>query len=110
MKRVLIESPYAASPDHSVEDNVEYARDCLFHSIALGEAPVAFHLLYTQCLDDTVAAERSLGFQCSRVWYEAVHYVAVYTDHGISRGMESGMSYARGLGLEIVFRTLGAPE
>jgi hypothetical protein len=50
MKRVILGSPYAGD----IERNISYARKCIRHSLSLGEAPIASHLLYTQegILDD----------------------------------------------------------
>ena len=59
MRRVIVESPYAGN----VEGNIEYARACVRDSLARGEAPIASHLLYTQCgvLRDELATERAMG-------------------------------------------------
>lgn len=67
MKRVIIESPYAAANGHTVAKHEEYARRCVADSLARGEAPFAGHLLYTQpgVLDDTNSKQRKLGPACS---------------------------------------------
>lgn len=47
MRRVVLESPYAGN--FIVRWlNRRYARKCVRHSLSLGEAPIASHLLYTQ--------------------------------------------------------------
>lgn len=102
---VIIESPFAGKR----EKNIAYARAALRDSIHRGEAPIAFHLLYTQpgVLDDNIADERSLGISRSTAWYEAADKIVVYTDLGISPGMQLGMDFARQLGKLIEARHIG---
>jgi hypothetical protein len=111
MKRVIIESPFRAQDHIAYRENVSYAQMALRDSLMRGEAPLAFHLLYTQSLNDAVAEERELGMKVSREWYKHVDIVAVYEDHGTSSGMESGITYAdnlilEGYELEIDYRRL----
>lgn len=90
MRRVIIESPYAAAPEHDVESNVAYARRCVRDSLARGEAPIASHLLYTQpgVLDDDVPDERTQGIAAGLAWAEAAEAIVFYIDHGWSKGMK----------------------
>lgn len=103
-KRVIIESPYAGD----VERNERYARACLADSLKRGEAPIAFHLLYTQdgVLDDTKPEERAAGIAASQFWYHSAELVAIYRDLGMSNGMLVGMDYAEQLRLPTEFRLL----
>ena len=70
MKRVIIESPYAPSADHTIEDHLRYLRACMADSIHRGEAPYASHALYTQpgVLRDGVPEERTLGIGAGFAW------------------------------------------
>lgn len=104
MKLVVIESPYAGH----VARNKEYARQCMRHSLGLGEAPIASHLLYTQpcILDDTVPEERQQGIDAGLAWGEKADLVAVYTDFGISKGMRYGIEAAKSANIPIVYRRL----
>lgn len=102
MKRVLIESPYAGD----VERNEAYARECMWDSLARGEAPFASHLLYTQVLNDTIPDEREAGVNAGFAWAEHADLVAVYVDFGYSPGMLLGMSRARDYGQKIEVRRL----
>ena len=88
-RRVVIESPFAARPDWSVESNIDYARQCMRNSILRGEAPIASHLLYTQpgILDDNIPEERALGIECGLIWAQVGSFSVFYTDHGWSSGM-----------------------
>jgi hypothetical protein len=102
MKLVVIESPYAGD----VEANMAYARECVLDCLRRNEAPYASHLFYTQVLDDTKPEERARGMEAGFRWGEKADLVAVYTDRGVSRGMEEGIRQAKLRGTPIDFRTL----
>jgi len=99
---VIIESPYMGN----VKSNVAYARKCMSDSLLRGESPFASHLLYTQVLDDTKEIERLTGMSRAFNWYRHADLMAVYTDKGISKGMEMGMEVAKNLGINIEYRNL----
>jgi hypothetical protein len=104
MRRVILESPYAGA----VELNERYARACLRHSLGLGEAPLASHLLYTQpgVLNDQVPEERTTGIYAGHAWTPYASAVVVYTDLGISNGMTKGINQGVNLGIPIEYRKL----
>jgi len=104
MKRVILESPYSGN----VISNVTYARQCLRHSLLLGESPLASHLLYTQpgILDDNDRNERAHGINAGHAWLPHADYMVVYVDLGISEGMEAGIISAEFARLPIYYRTL----
>lgn len=104
MKRVIIESPYAGD----VAENERYARAALRDSLMRGEAPIASHLLYTQpgVLDDLAPEERQQGIDAGLAWGDAAELTAVYTDRGISRGMEYGIANAKRAGRQVDYRTI----
>lgn len=83
MKRVIILSPYKGD----IEANIQYAWECVIDSLRRHEAPFASHLFYTEVMNDTDPAQRSLGFQCEEAWLRGSELVAVYTDRGLSPGM-----------------------
>jgi len=104
MKRVIVESPYAGD----VRGNERYARACMKDCLHRGEAPFASHLLYTQpgVLDDTVPAERTLGIEAGLAWAEATELVGVYTDRGVTPGMQLGIDRHREQGRTVEERQL----
>lgn len=104
MKLVVLESPYAGD----IETNVVYARQCVRDSVLRGEAPIASHLLFTQpgILDDSVTEERSLGINAGHAWIRVAEALIVYTDMGISKGMEYGIAAAEHAGIPIEYRSL----
>lgn len=102
MEFVLLESPYAGN----VEENEKYARECMRDSLLRGEAPFASHLLYTQCLDDLDPTERQMGIEAGlKIGSYAVKTV-VYTDLGISTGMNYGIENAMASKRPVEYRTI----
>jgi len=106
VKLVILESPYAGD----VEANVAYARRCVRDSLSRGEAPIASHLLYTQpgVLDDDVPEEREKGIRAGLAWREVAQGSVVYTDRGMSKGMEYGVAAALAAGRTVEYRSIGA--
>lgn len=105
MKRVILESPYAGD----IQRNITYARRCVRASLLRGEAPIASHLLYTQegILDDSVARERACGIEAGLTWKSVAEGIVVYTDCGITRGMQYGIQVAKEAKLPIEYRQIG---
>lgn len=106
MKKVVIESPFAGD----VKRNLKYLRACMRDCLLRGEAPFASHALYPQpgVLDDDTPSDRELGIQAGFVWGAAAEVTVVYTDLGISRGMEYGIAAAAKAGRPVETRSLGA--
>lgn len=115
MRRVILESPYAGTSNWTPIRwwqrlmNIRYARACVRDSLLRGEAPIASHLLYTQpgVLRDEVPSERKHGINAGLAWRTVADASVVYTDRGISSGMDYGIKAARSSGLPVEFRTLG---
>lgn len=105
---VEVESPFAGD----VEANIEYARRCMRDCLLRGEYPIASHLLYTQpgILDDLNPEERKLGMEAGKAWSAFAHKTVVYTDRGMSGGMEWGIKEAERCGRPVEYRSLGAAE
>ena len=101
--KIILESPYAGKDK---ERNRCYARRCLHHSLSMGESPLAFHLLYTQVLNDDDKNEREKGMLLSEEWYETAEMVAAYLDFGVTKGMQRGMDLATKLGMPIEMRSI----
>lgn len=104
MKRVIVESPYAGD----IETNLRYLRACMADCLSRGEAPFASHALYTQpgVLRDEDPEEREQGIQAGFAWRQAASATIVYSDLGITRGMQYGINHAQGLGQVVEFRQL----
>lgn len=104
MRRVILESPYAGD----IGMNTDYARHCLLDSLGRGEAPLASHLLYTQVLRDHIADERAKGIAAGHAWITAADAVVVYTDLGISPGMQAAIDLAGQFNVPVEPRKLPA--
>lgn len=107
MRRVILESPFAGD----IAANIAYARQCIRDCLKRGEAPIASHLLFTQpgVLADGVPEERKLGMEAGWAWQAVADAIVVYTDRGISSGMQAAIDRAREKwphSLVIEFRTL----
>tara|TARA_Y100000310_G_scaffold342527_1_gene446180 strand:- start:24910 stop:25245 length:336 start_codon:yes stop_codon:yes gene_type:complete len=102
--RVIIESPYAGD----IEKNLNYLRAAMRDCALRGESPYASHALLTQpgVLNDDNEAERNLGITLGFAWREVAEKTVVYTDLGISYGMQLGVKHAEEMGREIEYRTL----
>lgn len=102
---VILESPFAGDEAR----NIAYGRRCLHDSLMRGEAPIASHLLYTQpgVLDDAIPQERTLGIDAGLAWKAVAQASVVYTDYGISQGMQHGIDVAIAAGLRVERRTIG---
>lgn len=104
LRRVILESPYAGD----VETNTAYARAAMRDSLTRGEAPLASHLFYTQprVLDDGVPDERALGIEAGLAWGAQAEATVVYTDLGVTPGMELGIARATAEGRSVEYRSL----
>ena len=101
---VNIESPFAGD----VDANIKYARACMRDSLLRGEFPFAMHLLYTQegILNDDLPEERKRGIAAGLAWGRHARKTVVYTNLGITPGMEIGIQRAKDEGREIEYRVL----
>lgn len=103
MRRVIIESPYAGETAR----NVAYAQAAMYDCLRRGEAPFASHLLYTQVLNDLIPSDRALGIAAGLAWAAAADAVIIYTDLGVTDGMEQALTEARAAGRVVEYRHLG---
>lgn len=87
---VILESPFAGD----FKKNRAYANECLRDSLMRGEAPFASHILYTEALDDTIPKEREIGIEAGLAIGKYASKTVVYTDLGISAGMQYGIDRA----------------
>lgn len=108
MPLVILESPFGSNDPKVVEKNISYARMAVRDSLLRGEAPIASHLLYTQpgILDDNIPKERELGINAGLAWRKVAQKSVVYTDRGITKGMEYGIKAAESAGNPVEYRTI----
>jgi hypothetical protein len=107
-RRVILESPFWAADEAGIAENVAYAKRCARDCLMRKEAPFASHLIYPAgILDDNLQTERILGIRAGLAWGTAAEATVVYTDRGISRGMEIGIEDAKRAGRVVEYRKLG---
>lgn len=102
---VTLESPYAGD----VERNLTYGRRAMADCLRRGEAPFASHLLYTQpeVLNDAIPEERMLGIAAGFSWGPWAKHIVVYTDYGVTAGMQKGIELYATMGIRIYRRQIG---
>ncbi len=105
MRIVVIESPFAGD----VPRNLRYLRACLRDSLLRDEAPYASHALYTQpgVLDDGDPDDRKRGMEAGFRFKKFADATIVYTDLGISAGMQAGIDASIAQGFTYEYRDLG---
>lgn len=105
MKKVIVESPYAGN----ILVHIAYAKRAIKDSLDRSEAPYASHLFFTQegILDDTKPEERKLGIEAGLLWGKSADLTAVYSDYGLSKGMEMGIERAKQENRPIEYREIG---
>lgn len=103
---VILESPFKGANEKEFERNVLYAQFCVLDSLQKGEAPYASHLLYTQVLNEHDPAQRTFGIDAGLEFGKVCSKSVVYTDFGISSGMQKGIDHALRHGREVQMRTL----
>lgn len=108
LRPVIVESPFGSDDEQIIDRNIAYARRALHDCIMRGEAPFASHLLYTQpgVLDDADPAERALGIEAGLVWGDFAEATIVYSDLGLTRGMNQGIARALAAGRKVEYRSL----
>jgi hypothetical protein len=102
--RVIIESPFQGNQIK----HKEYLCACMHDCLSRNEAPFASHGLYTQngVLDDNDSNERDKGIKAGFAWHNIADKMVVYTDLGVTSGMELGIRNAESIGLPVIYREL----
>lgn len=100
---VILCSPYRGDRSR----NAAYLRACLRDSYERGEAPHASHAIGPLALNDDNDAERAAGLQAELAWIPGASAVVVYTDLGVSDGMQGTIDHAMRIGKRIERRTIG---
>lgn len=103
---VILESPFKGATEQEFERNVLYAQFCVLDSLQKSEAPYASHLLYTQVLNEQDPQQRTFGIDAGLEFGKVCSKSVVYTDLGISEGMQKGIQHALMQGRPIEMRTL----
>lgn len=107
--KVVLESRFAAENVEGLLLNKKFTLACMRDCFLKGEAPYASHVIYAQThiLDDFVASERAIGIKAGFFWGDEAEKTIVYTDLGISSGMQMGIDHAKKMNRPVEFRELG---
>jgi len=99
----VVESPYGGDPE-TVARNLRYLRACLHWCVHNGFTPYASHGLLTQpgVLRDELPGERRLGLGGGLALGDLLPVRLVFTDLGITSGMEAGIKRATRLGQHVI--------
>lgn len=103
---ILLESPFSSDSQKVFCDHYFYL--CLVARKLMKEqndAPLFFHALYTQMLNDNVVKERDLGLEKSFHWHTKGDCKLYAIDRGISKGMILGALDSIEKNIEIQFFT-----
>ena len=103
MKLVYICSPYRAEDKETLQRNIDYAKELTKESLLRGECPVAPHLYMTQCLDDNVDQERTIGLEAGIEILRKCDRVIVGMRYGISKGMKAEIKKSGQYAIQILF-------
>lgn len=109
LNKVVLESRFAAPNTKGLLINKKFTLACMRDCFLRGEAPYASHVIYAQShiLDDFVPSERAFGMHAGFIWGDCASKTVVYTDLGISTGMQLGIEHAEKMGRPVEYRTLG---
>lgn len=109
LQKVVLESRFSASDTKGLVLNKKFTLACMRDCFLKGEAPYASHVIYAHphFLDDFVATERALGMHAGFLWGDLAVKTIVYTDLGISTGMQMGIEHAKKVNRPIEYRELG---
>jgi len=105
---VYVESPYRHEDPQIQALYLKYAKACVKDCLCRNENPILSHLYYTQFLDDKIEGDRALGIELGFQLAKQCAMTAVYSDLGISEGMQGGITNAARNNRVFVFR--GLPE
>lgn len=89
-KLIAVESRYAGDVAH----NEAFARNVCRGLTRMGHYPYAMHLFFTQFLDDTVPADRSLGIAAGLQWTAKADEHWFCFEQGTPRQLSRGMMLA----------------
>lgn len=107
MLLALLVSPFRGK-EHPCQERLHRAYlDCAIrHAVIRGYTPIATHKLYPDSLNDANDVERILGMQQRDVILSEVQCLLVYTDLGMSGGMEEDIQAAKKRGVDIQYCSL----
>lgn len=102
---VAVESPLKANEAYSREQFKRYRELCLKDAIDRGEEVYCSHWL-ADILDDDDPRERMQGLMIGLKWAAKADYAVLYTDFGVSEGMQIALEMYSQIGMRVERRSL----
>lgn len=101
-KIIVVESPFASKDYAAQYANKQYALDAMRHVFEAGCIPIASHIFYTDCLNDSIPEQRELGISAGLELAGWADETWVFIDRGVSPGMQRGMKDAWDAGRKVI--------
>ena len=106
MRRVIVESPWAAESARQQSAHIDSLRAAVRDCLARGATPYASPGLLTAVLDDAEPEQRALGIDAGLAWGEVADATIVYIDLGVTPGMQAGIDHANRHGRPVEYRRI----
>ena len=102
MKTVYICSPYRATSEAQLDNNIDYAQELTRTALNAGLAPITPHLYLTQVTDDSRPAERERGLAAGTALLLTCDFCVMGNRYGISAGMQGELDAAAGADIPVI--------
>ena len=102
MKTTYICSPYRATSEAGLDNNIDYAQELTRTALNAGLAPITPHLYLTQVTDDSNPAERERGLAAGKALLLTCDFCVMGTRFGISAGMQGELDAAEAAGVPVI--------
>lgn len=119
LRMVSLESPYHSLDPAILRRNIAYAIQASKHALSMGDVPYPSHLIFTQLVhadgstgyvhdgvEDKFCGRRQEVIDATCEARRRCDAVVLYTDFGISSGMQYAAEYAHEHGIPVERRTL----
>lgn len=103
---IFVCSPFRATAKNGLAKHIDYAKAACRQVFEEGDHPFAPHLLYPSFLNDHSPADRERGIAAGLTILSACDALYVFTELGVSAGMEEEISFAGQRAIPVVFRNL----
>ncbi len=105
-RRVVVETPYRATSEHTSEQHRVYLSHCLADCRSRWEAPYASHWGLVDEDEDELA--RHVGIRAGWEWGDMAEACVVYSDFGVSPGMALSIDHYKEFCKSVEWRKLDA--
>lgn len=107
-KTAILVTPFMSEDPAMASRAYRYAMRAVQDSIRRGEAPMATHAFFYESLSYKNPVERDIGLQCQLSWLKRAELVVVYTDGGITPGMQTIINSGEIKNKRMEYRSIGS--